>query len=91
MFVCVLYRSSAQGGGYSDDAQKRFSNAKSISSDQYFGRSSEDGMVRPCHSTHRITAVFRGKGEGEGEGGRGKGEEDRGKEGQEEHSDLVEC
>jgi ADP-ribosylation factor GTPase-activating protein 2/3 len=32
--------SRGRGGSYSDDAQQRFSSAKSISSDQYFGKSS---------------------------------------------------
>ena len=46
-YIVCIYKlcRSARGAGYSDDAQKRFINAKSISSDQYFGRRSEDDMV----------------------------------------------
>ncbi|CAI7997804.1 ADP-ribosylation factor GTPase-activating protein 2 [Geodia barretti] len=35
----------SRGGRYSEEAQQRFSSAKSISSDQYFGRSSADDSV----------------------------------------------
>ena len=46
-FVCVCVCRPARGGGagYSEEAQQRFSSAKSISSDQYFGRSSENDSV----------------------------------------------
>ena len=43
--VCRVCRPARGGVGYSEEAQQRFSSAKSISSDQYFGRSSGNDSV----------------------------------------------
>lgn len=52
-YACTIYMyilslsvcRPSRGGAHSDEAQQRFSSAKSISSDQYFGRSSGDSLV----------------------------------------------